>query len=207
MREGVVKFDVRFERAPPPPAAWVSDLIAWRTTLWRHGLIGVDPARYGGVGFGNVSRRLPPEAGRGFVISGSQTSALETVTASHFAVVTDWDLATNCVTARGITRPSSESLTHAMLYALLDAIDYVFHVHAPAIWRSARSLGLPTTASDVDYGTPAMAQEVARLFREGQMPAQGVFAMGGHEDGVVSYAASAETAGSALVSLLARSVR
>ncbi len=104
MQEGVIKFAVRFEQASPPPDEWLSELIRWRTILWRLGLIGVDAARYGGVGFGNVSRRLPPGEGRGFIVSGSQTSALKRVTGDHFAVVTDWDVAANRVTARAVLR-------------------------------------------------------------------------------------------------------
>ncbi len=98
-------------------------------------------------------------------------------------------------------------MTHAMLYALDDSIHYVFHVHAPSIWKAAGELGLPTTAIEVAYGTPAMAQEVARLFRQRALSVPGVFAMGGHEDGVVSFAANAEAAGLALVALFARMLR
>jgi len=207
MQEGVIKFDVRFESAPPPPADWLRDLLTWRAALWRRGLIGVDPVRYGGVGFGNVSRRLPTEAGRGFVVSASQSAEHEVATPDAFVIVTDWDVAANRIMARGRARPSSESLTHAMVYDLHEAIQYVFHVHAPTVWRLAEELRLPVTARSVDYGTPAMAMEVARLYSGDKKPAHGVFAMGGHEDGIVSFAADAQTAGGALLDLLDRATR
>jgi len=207
MQEGVIKFDVRFETAPPPPADWLRDLITWRAALWRRGLIGVDPARYGGVGFGNVSRRLPTEAGRGFIVSASQSAEREVATSDAFVIVTDWDVAANRITSRGRARPSSESLTHAMVYDLNDGIQYVLHVHAPPIWHAAVKLDLPMTARDIAYGTPAMANEVVRLYGGNKKPTQGVFAMGGHEDGVVSFATDAETAGRALLDLLNRARR
>ena len=204
MQEGVIKFDVRFEAAPPPPADWLRDLIAWRAALWRRGLIGVDPARYGGAGFGNVSRRLPTEAGRGFMVSASQSATHENVSAGDFVIVSAWDVAANRIDAHGVARPSSESLTHAMVYDLHEAVQYVFHVHAPPIWQAATRLDPPTTARDIEYGTPAMAREVVRLYGGNKKPTHGVFAMGGHEDGVVSFATDAETAGRALLDLLDR---
>src|SRR5581483_9370224 len=72
-QEGVTKFDLAYTPSAPLPMTSVAALIAWRMILWRLGLIGLDPARYGGVGFGNVSARLPG-ARRGqarFAISGT----------------------------------------------------------------------------------------------------------------------------------------
>lgn len=199
-REGVTKFDLRFTPAPALPWSRLAPLDAWRTRLVRAGLIGQDPRRYGGVGFGNVSMRL--DAGR-FAVSGTQTGALAQLDAGCYAVVTHCDPLANRLEAEGPIAPSSESLTHGQLYALDDAIQFVFHVHAPELWRAAARLAIPVTARDAAYGTPEMVAEVERLFGETDVRERRCFAMGGHEDGVVSFGADADRAGAALLEALA----
>ena len=82
----------------------------------------------------------------------------------------------------------------------------MLHAHAPEIWREARTLGLPITRREVANGTPEMALEVQRLYRESQLPSTGILAMGGHEDGVLAFGATPEQAGEALVRTLARAL-
>jgi hypothetical protein len=200
--EGVIKFDLRFTAGAPLPHAEVAQLCAWREILRRLGLTGQDPARYGGIGFGNLSRRLAPGAMR-FVITGSQTGALPVLDERHFAVVTACDPHSNRLTAEGPIAPSSESLTHGQIYTLHADAHHVFHVHSPEIWRAAARLGIPITAAHAAYGTPAMVAEVERLFRETDLRARRLFAMGGHEDGVVGFGASARETGTVLVAALA----
>ena len=55
-------------------------------------------------------------------------------------------------------------------------------------------------------GTPAMAAEVARLYADPAVRAGGILAMGGHEDGLVAFGASAEAAGTVLVRAFARAL-
>lgn len=200
--EGVTKFDLVYRPSAPFPRTRLRDLIAWRMILWRLGLIGLDAARYGGVGFGNVSQRLPAR-GRTmrFAVSGTQTGALPVLAARHFAIVTACDPERNRVEAEGPMPPSSESLTHGMLYRLDASIRFVFHVHSPDIWRQAQALKLPRTAPDVAYGTPAMAAEMKRLLRGGRR--HPILVMGGHEDGVIAYGRSADEAGATLLKVLA----
>jgi hypothetical protein len=200
--EGVTKFALRFTRAAPLDFAGLRTLNAWRTLLHRLGLIGRDPARYGGVGFGNVSQRLAGNL-ESFAISGTQTGELAVLDARHYARIDRCDIAGNSVEARGPIEPSSESLTHAMLYRLSPDIRYVFHGHSPLIWRHAQSLGIPVTRPLAAYGTPAMAAEIYRLYRAGGFAGRGLVAMGGHEDGVVAFGERAEETGLALVGALA----
>lgn len=200
-QEGVTKFDLRFNRGAPPPTSWIDALNAWRTRLHELKLIGQDPERYGGVGFGNVSGRVPAGVRGLFLVSGTQTGHLPVLGAQHYSVVTRADVAANRLEAEGPVAPSSESLTHAMLYALDPRMGCVLHVHSPEIWRVADRLGLPATPADVAYGTPAMAEAVGQLHRAGRLRG-GVFVMVGHEDGVVAFGDSAEVAGRALVSIL-----
>jgi ribulose-5-phosphate 4-epimerase/fuculose-1-phosphate aldolase len=117
-------------------------------------------------------------------------------------LVTGWQLEENIIKARGMVRPSSESLTHAAVYELDDEINFVFHVHSPQIWTRAGILDLPQTAADCEYGTPEMAIEVARVAGGGE----GIFVMAGHEDGVVAYGPDAAAPGQAIIGLLARAM-
>jgi hypothetical protein len=67
-------------------------------------------------------------------------------------------------------------------------------------------LGLPRTAAEAGYGTPAMAEEVTRLWRERARRRTGVLVMGGHEDGVIAFGGNTEQAGLALLREYARSL-
>jgi ribulose-5-phosphate 4-epimerase/fuculose-1-phosphate aldolase len=209
MEEGVIKFNLQYTPTGPVPAETLSELTAWRRILWQLGLIGQDPGRYGGCGFGNVSQRIPPlEATAGkrqFVISGTQTGGLETLDAAHYTVIETYDPQANRVTARGPVKPSSESLTHGMIYDLDSGIHAILHVHSPHIWQQAGVLNIPVTDVTVAYGTPEMALEAVRLFRETDVLHKGIFSMGGHADGIVTFGTTPGEAGSILLQALARS--
>ena len=206
MEEGVIKFQLDFSATGPVDMELIADLNRWRNTLWQHALIGQDPARYEGSGFGTVSQRIGSEdAARGkrrFIISGTQTGQLSELDSSHYTLVTRYDAASNSVSAEGPIKPSSESLTHGMIYDLDNTIRTVLHVHSPDIWLAADSLGIPVTDSAVPYGTPQMAAEVQRLFNETDVRKQKIFSMGGHEDGIVSFGTTAEEAGDILLRAL-----
>ena len=203
LQEGVVQFDLTFLPADPLPAAMLHSLNAWRQILYRLGLIGQDPHRYGGLGFGNVSIRLESSNGTSFIISGTQTGGMDRLFPEHFSSVKTFDPATNSVVAEGVVRPSSESLTHGSLYRLDRTISAVIHVHSPEIWTQADSIGIPVTRRDVHYGTPEMAEEVCRLFQNTPVSVLKIFAMGGHEDGIVAFGSNIEQAGLTLVRYLA----
>ena len=207
--EGVIRFDLEFTVAAPASIPGLDELNAWRRILWQLELIGQDPDRYGGYGFGNISRRLPPydapENRRPFVISGSQTGHMAVLTSTGFATISEYDAALNRVVATGPIKPSSESLTHGSVYNANNGIRVIFHVHSPSIWRCAPTLNLPATDVHVPYGTPAMAQSVKRLFEDTDHMEAGVFVMGGHEDGVIAFGHTVDEAGSVLVRALAHS--
>jgi ribulose-5-phosphate 4-epimerase/fuculose-1-phosphate aldolase len=209
--EGVVKFEAAHTDAPLCARTYgdlACRLSAWREILVKVGLVGQDAALYGGAGFGNVSGRVgapsSPRGQRPFLVSGTQTGGLSCAGLSTFCVVTAWDQANNRVVSHGPVRPSSESMTHGAIYDLGAHIRFVLHGHSPALWRRARALGLPVTADGVAYGTPGMAREVQRLYRETRLADQGVLAMGGHEDGVVVFGRTLEEAGERIVGWLAR---
>lgn len=212
--EGVTRFEVIHESRPLEERVLgetARALAAWREILARLELLGQDPERYEGLGYGNVSARISPLGGaprgqRRFLVTGTQTGGRRRVTLADFCVVERWDLAANRVHSAGLVPPSSESLTHGAIYDIAPAARVVLHAHAPEVWRQARALGLPATRERVLNGTPEMALEVQRLYRESALSSLGILVMGGHEDGVVTFGASAEEAGGILVRQLARAL-
>lgn len=213
-QEGVIKFQLDYTSTDPLDASLLDDLRRWRDVLVEQRLIGQDPARYGGYGFGNISQRLPalesaqPEntdyTGRQpvFAISGTQTGHLPTLTPEHLAVVTACFPQENRIVARGPIQPSSESMTHAILYTLDANIQAVMHAHSPEIWQAAARLHLPTTAAHVEYGTPQMADAVTQLFATTDCAQRGIFSMAGHEDGIVTFGSTLDDAGARLLTAL-----
>ncbi len=209
-REGVTKFQLAFEEGHGVDWTLLAELNAWRKRLHDAGLIHRDPKRYGGEGFGNVSRKLSPfdaALGGRFAVSGTQTSHLPDLTADHYAIVLECHPKENRIVATGPIHPSSEAMTHGMIYSLRPAVQYVLHVHSPEIWKNARRLALPATDPAAAYGTPEMTREVERLFAATPLGQQGLFVMGGHEDGVVSFGRSLDDAGTPLIELLEKASR
>jgi len=208
--EGVIKFQMDYTPAEPLPWEQLREINAWRKISYLLQLIGQTPDRYGGYGFGNISQRLEPfdapQTRRRFVVSGTQTGSLAELTQQHYAVVTAYYPEENRLVAEGPIRPSSESLTHGTIYDLDDEARWVIYAHSLHIWRHTAALDLPTTDPSVAYGTPEMAAAVRRLFAETNVREQLIFAMGGHEDGVVSFGRTAEEAGTLMLNYLARAL-
>jgi ribulose-5-phosphate 4-epimerase/fuculose-1-phosphate aldolase len=204
--EGVSKFTLQFDEQDCVDNAMIRNVEAWRQILWRLGLIGRSPERYDGAGYGNISARFSGDNSAGFLVSGTQTGGLPILSAKHYAVVTGWDPAGNTVTARGLTDPSSEALTHGQLYDLDDAVQCVVHAHCPEIWLQADRLQLPTTDPAALYGTPEMAREVRRVFADCRRSGQRLLVMGGHLDGVISFGENPARAVGAMIEMLALSL-
>jgi len=204
--EGVIKYRLDFSDGLPPPSEAIVELEVWRKKLMELGMLGQEPARYGGYGYGNLSRRWP-DAGNSFVISGSQTGGFAQLRPEHYVLVTNFSVPDNRVAAIGQTQPSSESLTHGWIYQLCPGANFVFHVHSPEIWRNAEKLGLPVTDPSAAYGTPEMAEEVYKILLKNPRQSWGILAMGGHEDGIVSFGETASKAGELILQTLERQGR
>jgi hypothetical protein len=212
--EGVTRFQVDHDTRMLDErlyGATAAVLAAWREVLARLGLIGQDPTRYQGAGYGNVSARVGPfgDVGRGqrrFLVTGTGTGGRPRVTLADFCLVERYDLVRNHVCSMGPVAPSSESLTHGAIYDIAPAARVVLHGHAPEIWRRARALGLPVTRVEARNGTPGMALDVQRLYRESTLSGTGILAMGGHEDGIIAFGGTAAEAGGTMVHHLARAL-
>jgi L-ribulose-5-phosphate 4-epimerase len=195
--EGYIKFDSDWQRGPAIEGDDVDELIRWRRPLYDAGLVGHYEEL--GIGFGNLSKR---SSGDGlFVISGTQTGHLSEPGPEHFALVTAFDVARNRVSCRGPIEASSESMTHAVLYEIDAAIGAVVHIHSRELWESLGGK-IPTTDAEVAYGTPEMAGEFRRLYRQTSFPIGGIAVMGGHDSGLIGIGETVEQACRRLLDLL-----
>ncbi len=200
--EGVIKFQLDFKRGGALDYAQIERIELWRQRLMRLGLIGQDDKRYEGLGFGNISHRVNYSGvSHAFVITGTQTGQLQQMDAEHYALVTDCDPQRNRLQAQGAVKPSSEAMTHAVIYRKLPQVEAVIHIHSPELWRHAQQLGLAVTNPAVEYGTPQMATEIERLIDAG-LPRGHTISMGGHEDGVITWGESLHAAGNEILMLL-----
>jgi ribulose-5-phosphate 4-epimerase/fuculose-1-phosphate aldolase len=187
--EGYVKYTSDWTKAPAPHAAAAEELETWRQPLFDAGLIGEYEDH--GVGFGNISIRCG-EPGQ-FLISGTQTGHLARTDKSHYALVTSWSVHSNLVCCVGLVQASSEAMTHAAIYQLDQHIGAIVHVHSKDLWSRYMNR-LPTTAPEVAYGTPEMANEFRRLYRDSDFRKSQLAVMGGHEEGLVSIGRTLEEA-------------
>jgi L-ribulose-5-phosphate 4-epimerase len=177
--EGYIKFSLVWDQAPALEVP--QDLLDVRDRLCALGLVGMYADS--GIGFGNVSIRLKEGE---FLISGSGTGAVGKSHPGLFSRVVSYDIPGNQVACIGPVPASSESLTHAMLYACDSAIGSVLHVHQLELWRRMLNY-LPTTAADIPYGTPGMALEVKKLYAAGPLRQQKILVMAGHEEGLIAF--------------------
>lgn len=201
--EGTIKYTLEYTECALPAEyeAIAHELIAVRDRLFEKNLIGVYPD---GIGFGNLSILLPEEsdsATRHFLITGTQTGHLPELSFDHLSVVTYCNAHENKVICEGPARASSEAMTHDMIYSLSESIGAVIHVHHPELW-SLLKYKVPTTAEDVPYGTPQMAEAVWNLYENGDLKRTPFFVMAGHEDGFVAFGRSLEAALEALHSVI-----
>jgi len=200
--EGVIKFQLDFQPGGPPPARYLGELNAWRTIFRRLGLLGQDPQRYDGLGFGNLSRRLPGQIDNAFLISGTQTGHLPSLQPEDYATVLQCEPLTNQLRATGSIKPSSEALSHGILYQCDPQILWVMHLHSPEIFNCRGPLGLPCTSPAADYGTPEMAAEIKRLVESHNHRQPGLLVMAGHQDGILAYGTAAAETGRFVVETL-----
>ena len=201
-QEGVIKFALDYQAGAPPDPGLLVELNCWREIFVRLGLLGQDPGRYAGLGFGNLSRRHPELTGNAFIISGTQTGSLKTLSPQHYAIVSECNPRTNHIRAMGPVRPSSEALSHGTLYQAVAEARWVMHLHSPDIYAVRDRLRLPSTAPDAAYGTPEMAEDIARLAKTLDPCRPQLIVMGGHDDGLLVYANQADQAGHLAVQTL-----
>lgn len=183
--EGYVKYQTKHTEAPDLEHVLLKEIDAARTVLHDLGLIGIYP---NGIGFGNLSFRVK---GTLFIISGSATGGKRILGESGYCMVTAFDVDKNLVECEGPIQASSEAMTHGAVYAENPDVQCVIHVHNRTLFERLLSRDWPHTPKDAAYGTPAMARAIAELVRTTPGP-QALFALAGHDEGIVAYGPSIE---------------
>ncbi len=178
---GVVKFSCEHIAAEIETFAGFDELGACRDQLFARNLIGVDA---NGIAFGNLSVR--DVEGRGFFVTASGSSGKAQLAPSDYALVTHFDLSRNWLRCEGAAVASSESLTHAAVYQADASAGAVIHVHTSELWNALANRA-PSTSAEIEYGTPAMAEEILRLLTTSNVTAQKIIRMGGHEGGMIAF--------------------
>lgn len=191
--KGYVKYRCNWEKTEPIDECRILELNKWRDRLYALGLIG---AYDNGVGFGNISVRDADSDS--FLTTGTATGTLAKLDGAHYAEVIAFDIPRNTLTCRGPIQASSESMTHGAVYVAAPAIKAVIHVHNHKLWGAL--LGkVPTTSKDAEYGTPEIADEVCRLFRETDVKDNKIIVLGGHEEGILTFGSNLDQAGSVIL--------
>jgi L-ribulose-5-phosphate 4-epimerase len=157
------------------------ELKLYRQQLLQLGLIGMNSH---GVGFGNLSVR----SGRtsDFYITGTATAGVAELRPEQCAKVVGYDFDRNWIRYDGSVAPSSESLTHAAVYESASNVRAVIHCHDLNLWKALLNEA-PITCAKAEYGTPEMAYEIMRLFRNSGLRSRKVLVMAGHEGGLLSW--------------------
>ena len=192
--EGVIKFKFTLKKSLPLEEKLFIDLEKWRALLYKMNFIGEYPIEK--VGYGNLSKRLQAEE---FIITGTQTGHHANLDGFHYTHVSKCDLSKMLIEAKGPIAPSSESLTHYAIYSVCPEIKYIFHVHHNELWNFMLKNDYDKTSKDVDYGTQEMANEAKRVIGS---KVCGIFAMEGHEDGIIAYGETAEQTGKIILDTL-----
>lgn len=195
--EGVIKFKCTLKKTGPIEESQFINIEKWRTILYKISLIGEYKPE--GLGYGNLSKRVAKDE---FVITGTQTGKYANLDGYQYTRVVKCNLDKMKVDALGPINPSSESLTHYAIYSQCPQIQFIFHVHHKGLWQFMLDNGHDQTADNIDYGTQEMANEAIRCIGGKNF---GIFAMKGHEDGVISYGQTSEDAGKILLETLKQS--
>jgi hypothetical protein len=163
-----------------PPCADLAKLNFYRTKLRHLGFIGQDAH---GIGFGNVSLKAEAKEKTEFFITTSGSAVRESISPTDLVLVKSWSFPKNIVRFEGPGTPSAETLTHAAIYDASSTVGAIFHIHDRPLWDWLIACG-DATADAAEYGTTGMAQAVTKFLNRPECP---VFAMSGHEGGVLAY--------------------
>lgn len=194
MEEGYIKYKCNWIQEEVIQAEQIHEINKWRSLLIKQGYMGMYD---NGIGFGNISIRVDEKT---FMISGSATGGIQELTTKHYALVTDYDFAHNLLTCKGMITASSESLTHAAIYACSKKTNAVVHVHHKEKWSNLLH-HTATTDSTIAYGTPEMAFAIQHLITQNKVGQNRIIVMGGHEEGLISFGETLEEAAMAFLKI------
>ncbi len=180
MMDGVIKYHVQHRNTKTPDFAQYTELEALRCRLFALGLIGETPD---GIGYGNLSFRNQGE--HEFTITATQTGKQPALKPAEYIHITDYNFDTFTVYSKGECKPSSEALSHAMIYEVHPDIQAVIHIHSKPLWQMM--IATDALATTAEYGTAGMVQEIAELYQSRDPFKNNAFVMKGHEDGIITF--------------------
>jgi len=180
-KEGVVKYSLDFTSKEITYEKEYTVLEECRERLYALGLIG---AYDDGIGYGNISHRV--ENTDTFLITATQTGELNSLSTNEYSLVENIDFKSFKTTAIGMSRPSSECITHGAIYSLDKEINVVVHIHNEKLWNFMLKNNLLST-NDTPYGTPEMVEDVINIYKDIDVLSNNVFVMKGHFEGIVSF--------------------
>ncbi|MEA3455177.1 MAG: class II aldolase/adducin family protein [Campylobacterota bacterium] len=194
MIDGIIKYSIEHQTAATTLFSDYNELEALRRRLFALGLIGEKE----GIGYGNISMRY--KGSKSFFITATQTGNKQTLTKEYYTYISKYEFNTFKVFSRGVHKPSSEALSHAVIYAIDERITTVIHIHSLALWKFMKAQdALATTA---EYGTAEMIEEISELY-EGLDPVKNnAFVMKGHEEGIIAFGRSTEEAELILLNII-----
>ena len=186
MIDGVIKYSIEHTTKDAPAFNDYEALEALRSRLFTLGLIGVQD----GIGYGNISVRIKDK--NSFFITATQTGDLASLTSEYYTHISSYDFSKFQVTSQGKHQPSSEALSHAMIYQINPEINSVIHIHSKALWKFMKKNN--TLLTTAEYGTEQMVEEIASLYKAKNPFDESIFVMRGHEDGVITFGKSVKEA-------------
>jgi len=192
--DGVIKYSIEHQNQDIPLFSGYDQLETLRTRLFTLGLIGEKD----GIGYGNLS--MKDDNSKSFFITATQTGRKQMLSREYYTYISDYDFSNFKVISQGIHKPSSEALSHAMIYAIDDRITTVIHIHSLALWKFMINKNyLSTTA---EYGTVKMVEEIAGLYTNLAPMINNAFVMKGHEEGIITFGQNIEEAEMALYAVM-----
>ena len=186
MLDGVIKYSIEHQTITAPLFSGYEQLEALRTRLFTLGLIGEKD----GIGYGNLSMR--DDNSKSFFITATQTGRKQTLSREYYTYISDYDFSTFKVISQGTHKPSSEALSHAMIYAIDERITTVIHIHSLALWNFMQAKNYFFTTAE--YGTAEMVEEIVGLYDNFDPMMNNAFVMKGHEEGIITFGRSVEEA-------------
>ena len=194
MIDGVIKYSIEHTTKDAPVFNDYEALEALRSRLFTLGLIGVQD----GIGYGNISVREKDKSS--FFITATQTGDLASLTKEYYTYISDYNFSSFEIISQGKYQPSSEALSHAMIYQINSEINSVIHIHSKVLWEFMKENN--TLFTTAEYGTAEMVKEIASLYESKDPFQESIFVMKGHEDGIIAFGKNIKEAELTLYSMI-----
>lgn len=194
MIDGVIKYNINHTVVDTVKFKKYHQLENLRKRLFSLGFIG----ELEDIGYGNISLR---EKNRdSFFITATQTGKLSSLKKKHYVYIQDYDFSSFSLNSFGRYKPSSEALSHAMIYKINPDINAVIHIHSKILWNFMKNNNALCT--NAEYGTVEMANEIFSLYDDKNPFDDSIFAMRGHEDGIIAFGRDIQEAETTLYGMI-----